>query len=136
MQNLKTEKTLVAKPFVKKEGQKYRKITVTDIQYHSNNQRPTKSIGKVAEKNQKTHTPYRAYTEPKDWNVPREKQVEMIIEMLRNDPSYIEFVREQEKLGYKVVLEIPDPIPIKLGKDAEEFINSKKGKRVIRWLAK
>lgn len=62
-------------------------------------------------------TPYRAYTELKDWDVSRERQKQMIIEMLQDDPSYIEFTKEQEKLGYKILLSIPDPIPIKLGDD-------------------
>lgn len=127
---------LEVKPFVKKEGQKYTTILITDIQQHTSTRRPTKSIGKVASKNQETFTPYRAYTEKKDWNVPREQQKTMIIEMLQDDPSYIDFIKEQEQEGYKVLLEIPDPIPLKLGSDAEEFLNSKKGKRVIRWLAK
>lgn len=127
---------LEVKPFVQKKGQKYKIIAVTDIQYHSSVKRPTKSIGKVANKNQESLTPYRAYTEAKDWNVPREEQKKMIIEMLQNDPSYIEFIKKQEQLGYKVLLEIPDPIPLKLGNDMEEFLNSKKGKRIVRWLAK
>lgn len=127
---------LEVKPFVRREGQKYTRIAVTDIQYHSSVKRPTKSIGKVADKNHESLTPYRAYTEMKDWDVSREQQKAMIIEMLQNDPSYIEFIKKQEQLGYKVLLEIPDPIPLKLGSDTEEFLNSKKGKRIVRWLAK
>lgn len=127
---------LEVKPFIRREGQKYTTIAITDIQYHSAVRRPTKLIGKVANENQKSLTPYRAYTEMKDWDVPREQQKVMIIEMLQNDPSYIEFIKKQEQLGYKVLLEIPDPIPIKLGSDTEKFLNSKKRKRIVRWLAK
>ncbi len=123
-------------PFIKKEGQKYKIIAVTDIQYHSNTKRPTNFIGKLAEKNQGSSTPYRAFTEMKDWNVTREKQKEMIVELLQNDQSYIDFIKDQEEKGYKILLEIPDPIPLRLGADTEEFLNSKKGKRIIRWLAK
>ncbi len=127
---------LEIKPFVKKDRQKYKIIKVTDIQYHSTNKRPTKKIGNVASKNQDSLTPYRAYTDMKDWNVPREQQKAMIIEMLHNDKSYVDFVIEQEKLGYKILLEIPEEIPVTLGDDTEEFLKSKKGKRIVRWISK
>jgi hypothetical protein len=133
---MKYKSILEIKPFVKKEGQKYRIIQVSDIQYHSTVKRPTQNIGKIASKNQNTLTPYRAYTEAADWNIPREQQKAMIIEMLKNDPSYVEFIKNQEKLGYKVLLEIPDPIPLRFGNDTLEFLKSKKGKRIIRWFAK
>lgn len=124
------------KPFIEKKGQKYRVIVITDIQVHSDVKRPTNSLGKVSEKGQSMNIPYRAYTSIKDWNVSRGKQKEMILEMLRRDSSYIDFVKKQEEQGYKILLEIPDPIPLLLGKDTKEFLNSKKGKRIIRWISK
>jgi hypothetical protein len=122
-------------PFIKKKGQKYRVISITDIQVHSSIKRPT-AIGKVAAKHQDKYTPYRAYTSFTDWNVPREKQIQMILEILQNDSSYNDYYLEQEKLGYKILFDIPDPIPLLLGKDTEDFLNSKKRGRFVRWSAK
>jgi hypothetical protein len=132
---MKKETKLEFNPFIKKEGQKYKVILITDIQVHSNIKRPT-AIGKVAAKHQDKFTPYRAYTSFIDWNVPREQQKQMILEILQNDSSYVDYIVEQEKQGYKILLEIPDPIPLLLGKDTEDFLRSKKGGRIARWITK
>ena len=45
-------------------------------------------------------------------------------------------VMEEQKNGYKVLLELPKEIPILAGKDTIEFLASVNGKRILRGLAK
>ena len=53
------------------------------------------------------------------------------------DPHMLEYVKAEESKGYKIVIQFPkDGLPVHLGKDAQEFIKSKKGKRILRRLDK
>ncbi len=123
---------LQAKPFKKKDGQNYKVIQITDFSFHSSNYRPT-SIVKALEKSENGE-PGRIYS-------PLEKivgsQNNLVVRLLNLDPEFVKYAQEQEALGFKIVISIPKKgIPMLVGKDAEEFINSIKGQRVLRWIDK
>jgi hypothetical protein len=56
--------------------------------------------------------------------------------MLKKDPEFMKMVQEEEKKGYKILIDIPRELPLFPGKDTMDFINSKNGKRILRSLAK
>ncbi len=59
------------------------------------------------------------------------------LNMLTFDDDFVRMVQEAEADGYKVVIGVPKTgIPVVLGSDTQEFIQSKNGKRVLRGLAK
>ncbi len=60
-----------------------------------------------------------------------------ILEYIMSDPNMLEYVKKEEANGYKVVIELPkNGLPTLIGKDTQEFIESKKGKRILRRLDK
>lgn len=133
------EQILQLKPVSKpiKKGEKLIIIELTDIQLHMN-ARPTPSVGAVVQRSIEHSKEGRIFSplqtpksEDGDSNSIR---VELPFGV--NDPKLQEAVRYYQKLGYRVMLRVPEHMPIKLGKDAQEFMNSKNGKRVIRGLKK
>lgn len=61
----------------------------------------------------------------------------VFLDLLKNDLDFMKMIKEEESKGYKILIELPPHgIPILAGKDTQEFINSKNGKRVLRGLAK
>jgi hypothetical protein len=54
-----------------------------------------------------------------------------------NDPEFQKLIKKYRDQGKRVFISPPkDGLPVSLGKDSEEFISSKKGKRVLRKLNK
>ncbi|MHB9019831.1 MAG: hypothetical protein ACYC3G_03100 [Minisyncoccota bacterium] len=129
---------LQVKPFNKKEGVKYRLIQITDVQLHTNAMRVTVSAGDKIKKAFELNKPIRVYGDIKKIETGNDKdKYRYIVELLRGDPNFVNYLREEEKNGYKVVLSIPqNGIPVLLGKDAVEFSESKKGNRFLRWFGK
>lgn len=114
-------------------GKTYNVITITDFAFHTNNLRstPIKNIVKSLEKNQ----PGRIYGSAVK---PQGNTMKMtFLESLMKDPEFIKYVQEEEKNGRKVLLKFAKTgVPIFPGKDTIEFMNSVKGKRILRRLAK
>ncbi len=130
------EYKMEAKPFIQKDGVKYKTIQVTDITLHSDHLRVTANIGDKIKKAFDINRAGRFYEDSVLKDV-LENQRKYILEKLSNDPSFREFVLEEERNGYKILLDIPkEGVPVLAGKDTVEFLNSKNGKRVLRGLAK
>ncbi len=127
-----------AKPFVHKSGQKYLTVEITDMAFHSSNPRETVKIGKkmeeaIAEK--RAGRFYKPLTSPPPLD--RASIRQYIIEQLQQNEDFVRLVKEHEEQGVKVLIAIPeDYIPVGLGADAVEFMNSKNGKRLLRGVAK
>lgn len=126
---------LELKPATPKNGQKYKVIQITDIALHTGKKTPTPSVGKKMRQAFTAGKPDRVYSPLKKPDTADSRT--FIIELFKQDPDFMAFVREEEAKGYKVLLSLPkDGIPVVPGKDTVEFIHSKKGKRVLRRLAK
>ncbi len=124
---------LQLKPFEKKDGFKYKILQITDIALHSSDRQPTKSIAKKIRQAFSQKKPGRLYGFKIQKPTDEPNSIEAVMDLVQKDPGLIKMIQEEEKNGYKILLGLPkDGIPIILGKDAEEFINSKNGQRVIR----
>lgn len=122
-------------PFIRKEGFKYKSITLTDITMHTAKKQPTNSIGEKIKQAFISSKPGRVFFPIQKLQFQEEKMP--LLNMLNNDQEFINFVHEEEKNGYKILLKVPqDGIPLLAGKDTIEFIHSKNGKRILRALAK
>ena len=122
------------KPVQPKNGQKYKVIQITDIALHTATRRATPSIPKKIQKSFKRNKPGRIYG-PID-NATVSQEGSFTLELLKMDPDFVRMVQEEEAKGYKVLVQLPKGgIPIVLGDDAVEFMNSKNGKRLTRGLA-
>ena len=115
-------------------GQKYKIISITDIALHNTDKHPT-SIGKKLRKAFQTMKPGRIYGKVDVSSSPDDNR-QAIIAMIQKDPDFVKMVMEYEQQGYKVALDLPDPIPLVFGQDAIEFLASVNGQRVLRGLAK
>lgn len=125
----------VTKPI--KKGEKVIVLELTDIQLHMN-ARPTPSVGAVVQrsiehsKEGRIFSPLQApKSEDGDSN-----SIHVELPFGVNDPKLQEAVCHYQQLGYRVMLGVPKHMPIKLGRDVEEFMKSKNGKRLIRGLEK
>ncbi len=126
---------LQIKPFEKREGLKYKVMQITDIALHTNKMQETPSIGKKFKQSLDSDKPSRIYTQTDKESLSNRKIV--ILDILKKDPEFIKMIQEEERNGFKVLIEIPNEgMPIFAGKDTNEFINSTKGQRIIRWMAK
>jgi hypothetical protein len=122
------------KPFVRKDGFKYKIIKITDIALHTTKKRPTLLLGKKIKKSFESKKPGRFYGSiEKTFS----KQKMIILDEIKKNRDLIKMVQEESKNGYKVLISFPkEGIPIRPGKDTIEFINSKNGQRIIRVLDK
>ena len=126
---------LELKPFVEKEGVKYKIIQITDIALHTTKKRPTPSHGKKLMESFATKEPGRIYSPIEQCAVSADGSFDL--NLLALDEDFVRMVREEEAKGYKVLIGTPKRgIPIVPGDDTIEFMQSKNGKRVLRGLAK
>lgn len=117
----------------KKEGWKYRRILITDVMLHANKYRPS-SPARALDTAFKKNESGRIYSK---LNKPDGSSKAMVIEILKSDPEFVNYIREQEAQGYKVLMEFPkEGVPVLLGPDTVDFMESVKGKRILRRLAK
>jgi hypothetical protein len=130
------EYELQLKPFVRKDGFKYKIITITDIALHTAKKKSTSSLGEKIKKSFITGEPGRVYA-PIQKPSPSFGGNMLILDMIKKDPVFLKMVQEEEKKGYKILVALPNEgIPIFAGEDTKDFIKSKKGKRILRGLAK
>jgi hypothetical protein len=121
-------------PFKPKKDWKYKVITLTDITLHTADKKLSSSIGKKVKKSFKTNKIERIYSPSEELSDSKVKI--FILDMLKKDPEFMKMVQEEEKKGYKILIDIPRELPLFPGKDTMDFINSKNGKRILRSLAK
>ncbi|MFA5029617.1 MAG: hypothetical protein WC518_02575 [Patescibacteria group bacterium] len=132
------EYQLQLKPFIRKDGQKYKIIQLTDIALHTAKKQATRSIGKKIKELFDFKKPIRIYS-PIQLNKQGNQtdKNSFTVEVLRQDPDFQEMVRNQEANGYKILLEVSKGgIPVVMGKDTQVFIKSKNGQRILRKFAK
>jgi hypothetical protein len=54
-----------------------------------------------------------------------------------NDPVLKQTIHDYQQQGYRVLIQMPKSgLPIHLGKEAVEFMNSTRGKRILRRIKK
>jgi hypothetical protein len=129
-------------PYTRKEGDKVKILQLTDLTLHTSNKRHTTSPGKKVERSFAKNAPERLYGSLETQKNTNSDSSRMeirsnIIEYIMQDPSILEYIKNEEAQGYTIVIEVPkEGLPIYLGKDAQEFIKSKKGKRILRRLDK
>ncbi len=102
------------------------------------NARPTPSVGAVVQRSIEHNKEGRIFS---PLQVPKSEDgnsnsIHVELPFGVNDPKLQEAVRHYQQLGYRVMLGVPKHMPIKLGRDAEEFMKSKNGKRLTRGLEK
>lgn len=130
------EDKLEIKPFIKKEDFKYKAIKITDITLHSNKRLGNSLAGDKIKKAFKFMSPGRIYSNSLPQNLDSGRK-EYIIDLLKLDKSFIDYIREEESKGYKILIALPDEgIPVLMGNDTKSFIQSKNGKRIIRGIDK
>ncbi|MBT4849871.1 hypothetical protein HON36_03395 [Candidatus Parcubacteria bacterium] len=105
-------------------------ISITDIKFHTTNKREG-SIGKTIKKAVETNKPGRVYS-----NIEKRQDNKPILDLILQDSDLLEVIKGYNEQGKRVFIEIPKEVPVLAGKDTDEFINSKKGKRIIRKIAK
>ncbi|MDD4901736.1 MAG: hypothetical protein PHE24_01230 [Patescibacteria group bacterium] len=110
-------------------------LQMTDIQLHTNT-RTTNEIGKFFKRLIFWKKPARLYSPLPPQEKNKEGIINFNIDMGLNDPVLQETINECRKQGRRVLISVPNNVPILLGKDAVEFKNSVKGKRILRRLAK
>lgn len=130
------EQQLKLKPFEGyKAGVKYRIIRITDITMHASEKRPT-SIPKEISRSFQEQKLGRIYV-PKKAPLKPEERRKFVIELMEKDPKLAEYLRKEEKKGYKLLIALPwEGIPLIVGTDVVEFVTSVNGQRIIRGLAK
>jgi hypothetical protein len=116
-----------------KKGEKVIVLELTDIQLHMN-ARPTSSVGDTIQRSIEHNKPGRLFS---PLQVPSSKggdknTIHVELPFGANDPNLQAAVRHYMQLGYRVMLGVPPNMPIKLGKDASQFMSSKNGRRLIR----
>ena len=124
---------LQLKPFEEKDGYKYKILRITDITFHTSDKRPTKDVGKKIKKAFEQHKPSRLYGLNTCELMEGGDLSKVINDLVKQDPDFLKMIQEEEKKGYKVLLELPESgVPMIPGPDTIEFLNSKKGQRIMR----
>jgi len=121
-----------------KQGEKLLILDLTTIQLHTN-ARIAKSMGGVIERSVESKEEGRIFSpiDIKKGDVLNDSTLRVSLPFNIDDPSLKETVKKYQKQGYRVMIRKPKGgLPVCLGNDAKEFIDSKNGKRIIRGLAK
>lgn len=118
-----------------KEGEKIVVLELTDIQLHTN-ARPTQSVGGAIQRSVEQNKPGRIFS---SLEKPQESstsiKVKFPFEM--NDPVLKQTIRDYQMQGYRVMLKVPESgLPVFLGKDSIDFMNSTRAKRILRRINK
>ena len=126
------EYQLQVKPFKRKEGYKYKVIEITDIALHIRKMRET-SVGNKVKQAFQNNDAGRFYSSIDK----QDKHKNATLTLLQSDPEFMQFIRDEEAKGYKILLSVPKKgVPIAPSKDTMQFIHSRNGKRILRRLAR
>lgn len=126
----------VAQPF--KKGEKIIILEITDIQLHSN-ARPTQSVGGAIRRSIENNKPGRIFSslQTEQESSANQNSIELTMSFAMNDPVLKQAIHDYQQQGYRVIIRMPHSgLPIRLGKDAVEFMNSTRGKRIWRKMEK
>lgn len=121
-----------------KKGEKVIILELTDIQLHSN-ARPTQSVGGAIRRSIENNKPGRIFSslEKKQESSTDQNSIEFTMPFTMNDPVLKQTIHDYQQQGYRVLIQMPKSgLPIHLGKDAVEFMNSTRGKRILRKIKK
>jgi hypothetical protein len=121
-----------------KKGEKVIVLKLTDIQLHSN-ARPTQSVGGAVRRSIENNKPGRIFSSlvKKQESVTNQNSIEFSMPFEMNDPVLKQTIHDYQKQGYRVMIQMPKSgLPIHLGKDAVDFMNSTRGKRILRKIKK
>lgn len=97
---------LQIKPFQKQDGYKYKVLQITDIALHSSEKRSTKSISKKIEYAFKSKKPDRIYNSDTKIQTDISRKKITLINSIKQDPEFIEYVQREEKNGCKICISI------------------------------
>lgn len=108
---------------------------LTDIQLHTN-ARTSQSVSKTIERSVESNQPGRIFSPMnKNLRVLENNTVQFSMPIFNPD-ELTPLIKKYQQQGKRVFLLKPKSLPVFHGKDTVEFINSKKGKRILRMLAK
>ncbi len=117
-----------------KNGEKVIVLELTDIQLHSN-VRPTKSVGSVIERSIEHNKPGRIYSpleKPANIDI-SQNSIPFRLPFSVEDPTLKQTVQKYQQQGYRVLIKMPKAgLPIRLGKDAADFMRSTSSRRILR----
>ena len=106
-------------------------IQLTDIQLHTNIRVP-EFAGKTMSKKIEAMEPGRAiFPIPEQENNLKNGEFNLMMNVV-NDPHLLAMVEKYQKEGKRVILSVPHNMPVFLGKDAVQFMDSKQGRRIHR----
>jgi hypothetical protein len=122
------------RPYKAVDGVKYKVIYLTDLKLHTAPKRQTPSFGKKVRESFQKNTPGRIYDHlPKPLEIQNDHS--FILRALQFDPDFVKMVQEEEAKGFKILIGMPkEGVPVLLGEDTIEFLDSKNGKRLLRKL--
>lgn len=123
----------VTKPI--KKGEKIIVLELTDIQLHTN-ARPTQSVGGAIQRSIEQNKPGRIFS---SLEKPQESSTSIKVKFPfgMNDPVLKQTIRDYQTQGYRVMLKVPKSgLPVYLGKDGVDFMNSTRAKRILRKIKK
>lgn len=121
-----------------KKGEKVIVLELTDIQFHSN-ARPTQSVGGAIRRSIENNKPGRIFSslEKNPESSTDQNSIAFSIPFAMNDPVLKQTIHDYQKQGYRVMIKMPKSgLPIHLGKDVVDFMNSTRGKRILRKIEK
>lgn len=112
-------------------------IKLTDIQLHSN-VRPTQSVGNAIRRSIANNKPGRIFSSFKEQKSDtNQNSIKFDMSPMMNDPVLKQTIHDYQKQGYRVMIQVPKSgLPIHLSKDTAEFLNSTRGKRILRKIKK
>lgn len=105
-----------------------------DFQFHTNS-RATQSVSKTIERSVESDQPGRIFSSMSNLRVLENNTVQFSMPIFNPD-ELKPLIQQYQQQGKRVFILKPKSLPVFPGKDAVEFINSKKGKRILRMLDK
>lgn len=107
---------------------------LTDFQLHTNS-RTTQSVSKTIERSVDSNQPGRIFSPMSSLKVLENNTVQFSMPIFNPD-ELAPLIQKYQQQGKRVFLRKPKSLPVFSGKDTVEFINSKKGKRILRRIDK
>ena len=107
---------------------------LTDFKLHSN-ARTTQSVSKTIERSVESSQPGRIFSSMSNLRVLENNTVQFSMPIF-NPEELKPLIQQYQQQGKRVFVLKPKSLPVFPGKDTVEFINSKKGKRILRMLSK
>lgn len=109
-------------------------LELTDIQLHSN-ARLTQSVGGAVERSidhNKSGRIYSPLKKPSGSDIDQ-KSIPITLPFLMEDPTLKQAIYKYQQQGYRVMIKMPkEGLPIRLGKDAVDFMKSTTSRRLLR----